>query len=494
MAVAYRLAPVLCIALAALAQPSHSADLTVEPYQFRTYDGSAHAAELGHLRVPEDRSRPGSHTIEVAFIRLKSSSKEPRSPIVFLPGGPGIPGSVLGRVPVYYELLAKLQAIADVILLDQRGIGMSTPNTACPDGPPPPPDVFASEARYRDALTASARACAEFWRAKGVDPSAYTTAASADDIDDLRRALGAEKLSLLAHSYGTALALETMRRHGAGIDRVVLAGVEGPDRALQLPLVADFALRRLSTMAAAAPALHGAFPDTYGEFGKLVDRLDHEPLTVHFTSARTKQTVALPVGSFLLRMAIRDMLPNGRKAGRIPAIVYSLAHGDDSLLAPLVQGIYDDALSGMTAMQFAVYCSDGASPWRRRAAEEQAPHSVFGDVSYFQLDSGLCQAAGAASPAPASLLPEWSSVQALLVSGNLDSNTPLYDAEEVLGGLARGEMLRVDNGFHETLPADAVQSVVADFFGGATIGRRSVTLAPLQFLTIEQAKAPPPSH
>ena len=47
----------------------------------------------------------------------------------------------------------------------------------------------------------------------GVSPSGYTTVQSADDLEDLRRALGARKIDLWGISYGTHLAMAAMRRH-----------------------------------------------------------------------------------------------------------------------------------------------------------------------------------------------------------------------------------------------------------------------------------------
>jgi len=478
----------VAFSLPAVAQSHHAGDLTLEPYSFRTYDGSAHPAELGRLWVPENRSGPSGRLIEIAFVRFRSTAQKPRPPVVFLPGGPGIPATVMGGVPVYYELFEKLQALSDVILLDQRGLGMSSPNTQCPEGAPLPPDVFVNESGFRDALTARAHACAEFWRANGIDLASFTTAASADDLEDLRRALGAEKLSLLAHSYGTALALDAVRRHGEHLDRVVLSGVEGPDQALQMPLVFDFALRKLSNLAATSPKLRGAFPDTFREFQRVLDQIGRAPLAVHIHSKRPKQDVDLKVGAFLLQFAIMRMLPNGRKADRIPALVYSLADRDPSLLTESVQDLYNGLTSGFTAMEFAVSCSDGWSAGRRQLAQEQVPLSVFGDAPFVHLDAHLCSEVNVATPRSGSFLPIWSSVPALLVTGTLDSNTPGFQAEEVLWGLANGGSILVENGFHETLPAPEVQAVVTEFFSGADVRRRVIQFPVPGFLTIEEAK------
>ena len=467
----------------------HAGELSLEPYTFRTFDGSAHAAELGKLWVRENRGSSSDRLIEIAFIRIKSSAQKPRSPVVFLPGGPGIPATGMGRVPVYYQLFEKLQAISDVVLVDQRGIGMSSPNTGCPAGSPPAPDAFATESGFRGALIARARACADYWRAKGVELASYSTAASADDLEDLRRALGAEKLSLIAHSYGTSLALETVRRHGEHLERVVLAGVEGPDRSLQMPIVPDFALRRLSNWAATSPKLHGVFPDTYREFQKLLAQADREPLTVSIQNQGAKADVDVKVGAFFLRFAVKEMLPNGRKAGRIPGFVYALTRGDTSPLREMVQDLYGGLTSGFSAMQFAVSCSDGWSLARRELAVEQASHSVFGDAPFVHLDAGLCDSIKVPIGNNDSLLPIWSPVRILVVNGTLDSNTPDFQAGETLWGLPNGGSVLVENGFHETLPAPEVQAVVAEFFSGADVRNRSIKFAPPEFLSIEEAKS-----
>ena len=475
----------------ALCESHRAGDLTLEPYSFRTFDGSAHPAELGRLWVRENRSGRSERLIQIAFVRLRSTAQKPQPPVAFLAGGPGVPGIAMSRVPVYYQLFERLQAISDVILVDQRGTGMSSPNTECPEGPPPPLDVFVKESSFLDALTARVRACADYWRAKGIDPADFNTSASADDLDDLRKALGAGKISLLAHSYGTSLALAAVRRHPERLNRVVLAGTVGPDRTLQMPLVFDFALRRLSTMAANFPGVRGEFPDTYREFQRVLAQLAHDPLPVRIRNERAKQETDLKVGPFLLQFEVKDMLPNGRRVGRIPALVYSLAHRDPALLAASVENLYIGFSSGFSAMQFAVSCSDGWSSARRQLAEEQASRSVFGDAAFVHLDPRVCGQAGGAQTQSESLAPIWSPVPTLFVTGTLDSNTPVYQAEEVLSGFANGVSVVIENGFHETLPSPDVQRVVAEFLSGADVRRGVIQFAPPRFLTIDEAKNTP---
>jgi len=61
----------------------------------------------------------------------------------------------------------------------------------------------------------------------------------AADLEELRRALMADRLVLLSWSAGTEVALETIRRYGDRIEAVILAGTVGPDNILSLPSTAD---------------------------------------------------------------------------------------------------------------------------------------------------------------------------------------------------------------------------------------------------------------
>jgi pimeloyl-ACP methyl ester carboxylesterase len=485
------LIPLFVVSLPCSAQAHHAGELTLEPYSFRTYDGSVHPAELGHLWVPANRQLPSAKLIQLTFVRLRTSNRNPRSPVVFLPGGPGIPATSMGAVPVYYALFDKIQDFADVILLDQRGIGMSSPNTQCPKDVVRSPDVFQNESNFRVALIARARACAVYWRAKGVDPLFFSTAAAADDLEDLRIALSVEKISLVAHSYGTALALDAIMRHGEHLERVVLAGDEGPDRAVQMPLVFDFALRRLSNMAAAASDLGGAFPDTYQEFQRVLAQLNRQPISVRIRDGQSKQEIEEKVGAFFLQFAVKEMLPNARRADRIPALVYSMAQRDSSLLALNVQDFYNALTSGFTLMEFATLCSDGWSAERMQIARVQTSRSAFGDASFVHLDHRICSAIGAERRNSAPLLPVWSTVPTLLVSGTLDSNAPDFGAEEDSWGFENSTFVQVENGFHETLPSPEVQTLVTAFLGGSDVRVRQLRFPPLAFLTIDAAKAPP---
>ncbi|HUJ42745.1 MAG TPA: hypothetical protein VLW52_03955, partial [Opitutaceae bacterium] len=140
---------VVGLLLPAFSQQSRRGEIAFEPYSLVTYDGQSQPAELGRLSVPENRRNGSSRFIQIAFVRLKSSAQQAGAPIVYLSGGPGVPASGMARVPVYNKLFNKLRQVADVILLDQRGSGMSSPNLDdCPTDGKFAADAFANEKRF----------------------------------------------------------------------------------------------------------------------------------------------------------------------------------------------------------------------------------------------------------------------------------------------------------------------------------------------------------
>jgi hypothetical protein len=68
-------------------------------------------AEQVRISVPERRAHPN-----------RSITMRPGRSIVFLMGGPGMPGSVMAPIPPYFTLFQRLREIGDVVIPDQRGI------------------------------------------------------------------------------------------------------------------------------------------------------------------------------------------------------------------------------------------------------------------------------------------------------------------------------------------------------------------------------------
>jgi pimeloyl-ACP methyl ester carboxylesterase len=472
------------------AQEPRAGQIVIEPYIFRTYDGREHPAELGRLWVRENRNGNSGRLIQLAFVRLRSTAAQPSAPIVFLAGGPGIPGVGLGQVPVYFSLFERLREVSDVILLDQRGTGMSSPNLQCPPVTFPP-DTFEKTENWLRAYSGFVQVCADHWRAEGVDLASYNSNASADDLEDLRRALAVERLSLLAWSYGTELALATVRRHGKRLDRVVLASTRGPDNLLKLPSVWDSQIRRLSRLAAEDSNVGRIVSDMDSLMRRVMERLERNPVPITVTDRRTNRQVSLRVGKIGLQTLVRGDLSDTRAFAVLPALLYTMDHEDYSILTRRMEQLYNGF--GGSAMGLATDCAAGWSAARLARANREAQAALMSNVN-LQWRPDICALTGAADLGANFRARIRSNVPTLFVSGTLDPNAPPAQAEEVRRGFSKGVHLIVENAGHESLPAAEVQSVIVDFFKRQDVSRRTISLPRPRFISVEEAKSPPPSR
>ena len=462
------------------------------PDTLRTFDGKSYPVDIGELEVPADRSRPSGPRLTLRFIRLRSTSPTPGSPMVFLMGGPGIPGTVMGSVPPYNELFQRLRAFGDVILPDQRGLGRSSPVLECKSPGALPADALASRHTLVTALTERTTQCANEWRAKGYDPAFFSTSASADDLEALRRAIGAPKLRLLAFSYGTRLALATLQRHPASIERAVLASVNGPDNALKLPSVLDRKLRAVFQLAEADTALGAKPGELVTALQQVRQRLRSVPLRFATASENTSsRTIVVGEDGLNALVALNIDSP------RLPAMVLALGRGDSAILQQFAEGAYRGLGAATTGlMARATNCSAERSRARLSRIAAESASSLIGDpVDNWFLTDEYCAVIGTFAPAMREFRgPVHSTVPTLFISGTLDSNTPPSNVEGIASGFPNGVHVIVENGQHETLPIPAVQAVILDFFAGKDVSTRRIAIAVPRFLTISAAKAPPASR
>src|SRR5437764_927012 len=153
-------------------------------------------------------------------------------PFVFLQGGPG--GRVIsdfGSAITRQNRTTAYPADRDLVLLDQRGTGLSQPSLACAETTTlhyRTLDQHLSLQRQAELWSQAAQQCRARLVASGINLNAYTTLADAADVADLRVALGYPALNLYAVSYGTRLALTVMRTHPRCIRCGILDSVEPP--------------------------------------------------------------------------------------------------------------------------------------------------------------------------------------------------------------------------------------------------------------------------
>jgi len=461
-------------------------DLWFEPFQIQA-GAEAFDGELGRLVVRENRKNPKSNLIELAFVRFKSTAADPGFPVVYLDGGPGSSAIGLARVPDYMKAFQKLREVGDVILLDQRGVGRSRPSFSRASTESLPADIFLSREIALAEFKKRAKESAEHFKSQGVDILAYNSIESANDVDDLRKALSAQKVNLVGFSYGTHLGLACIRYHGKNLNRVVLIGTEGPDHTDKLPSTSDESIRRLSRMVAADPNIGPKMPDLYATLKRVLDRLDKEPAVVTVTDQRTKKPVELKIGRVGLQFLIMRDLGDTNDLPNFPLWFFTMDKGDYSMLKRYAERRYNQFGGGLSLMTLVMDSSSGATAARKAQMKREAATAILGDIVNFPL-SELGDAFGSPDLGDEYRSAIKTDVPTLFVSGVLDNNTQPFQADEVRKTFRSNVHLVIDNAGHESMLTDAqVQQVIVDYLNGKDVSKIKISLPPLRFDPIPAA-------
>lgn len=458
-----------------------SENVTLEPATFKPNSGEPVSAETGTLVVPESRRKKSDQKISLKFVRFRSTAKKPGSPIVYLAGGPGGSGIDAAR-GTRFPLFMALREFGDVIAFDQRGTGASQPGTKCTESYMLPFTEPADPVKASAILAAGAKKCFERLRAEGIDPSAYNTLESADDLDDLRKALGAEKITLWGISYGTHLALATLRTHGEHIERAILAGVEPLDHTLKLPGDQQSLLNEIARLAKSDPAIAKRLPDLIPSIARIVEHLRKEPATVTLVHPAMGQSVPVQVGAFDLQFVLAGMLEGPDSFAGMPDFIARLEDRDWTALA--LQAARSRMGSVPSAMSIAMDCASGSSgEWRARVAAE-AKSTLLADVINFPFP-GICEGLGIPDLGDDFRKPVRSEVPVLLISGTLDGRTSPRNAERVMPGLPNAQQLVIQGAGHSDplfLSSPKILDAMKAFMRGKKLPTAPIVLEPMRFI------------
>ncbi len=179
----------------------------------------AQAVQCGTLDVPENRQQPNGRRLSIFVAVLPANTLTPKpDPLLLVAGGPGQAASMLGP---FAAQLALIRRTRDIVLIDQRGTGRSSP-LDCPAFAPDEHAEFDIDPVPKSLL------CAWQLAAKGVDASQYTTSAWVADLESMREALGYRQWNVWGGSYGTRVAQEYLRRYPERVRSLVLDGVAPP--------------------------------------------------------------------------------------------------------------------------------------------------------------------------------------------------------------------------------------------------------------------------
>lgn len=455
----------------AFSQQSADALFNKEPGFIVSHSGDTIRYETAFFNVPENRKNKNSKTISPKVLMIKSQSSTPKNPVVFLAGGPGQSGINYIKQDYFQAIIASLLRNHDVILLDQRGCGGSQPSLIYRVPASNKKNVFLSPESIIEISNIQAKAGADTMKQRGIDIKGYNTVENAHDLLDLSIALGAKKINVLAISYGTHLALAAARQHPELIEKMVLIGTSGPDDMHHLPSTYDEQLYRISELAAVDTAVNRKVPDMVALLKKVLSKLDKNPVEIKVNRNET----ALAVGKFGLQFILRLDVGDAYDFVLFPAMLYGIDNGNYQLLQEYVEKRYNQLNGDYSSAIGVMRTASGASKKRLARIVDEGKTAmlgnsmntpdIYGENFWGNIDLG----------------DEYrktfkSDVHTLLISGSMDSNTPVSNATEVAAKFTNTSHVIAEYAGHEDMLSNPqVAKLLLDYLEGVKpIGNKIV--------------------
>jgi pimeloyl-ACP methyl ester carboxylesterase len=439
--------------------------------------GDGFGAACTRVMVPLDRTGRLPGTIALRVGRMPAAANAPT--LVYLSGGPGSGG--LDELESVLWSVSGLATQYRVVTFDQRGTGRS--------------GLLRCPAVEHDLRLRSTIAGAECARRLGPARSRYTTEASVEDLEAVRRALGVEQITLFGISYGTELALAYARAYPEHVERLALDSVVDPDDRDPFGLAGFRAMG--ATLAALCPsACRGVSADPAADLARLVRRLRAAPLQGAVVGAdgraRARSLTAVRIADLLFDADYDPALRAG-----VPAAVRAALHGDAAALLRLAAA--GDGLAVLpppaefSSARYAAICEETPLPWDQttpldaRLAEARRRAAAAGPGAFrpFDFDTaaadeirlclhwpGVPEAASTAKPAPSTARP-YPAAPTLLLQGGEDLRTPPEVSARLAAELPRATRVIVPGVGHGVVTADpsgCAATALLRFLAGHPVG------------------------
>ena len=443
--------------------------------------------ECAYLTVPESRSAssgnfPSNRTLRIYVTIVKSLNENPSlDPIVFLYGGPGgNSGGILkglGAPEVQNFLLTQ----SDFIVFDHRGTGFSEPALFAPEVDPLWSEAFLKDfdaderaGRFVEAmLQARARYVSE-----GINLAAINTPEIAADLNDLRLALGYEKLNLWGISYGTRIALAAMRDYPEGIRSVILDSTVPIQVNQYIEAIPNalYAFNLLFDSVAADPQANAAYPDLKAVFYDVFERLNKMPVLIPAKHPMTNQAIKLRLTGEVFIGIFCIGFYSGEAISKMPSRIYQAYRNDYRELAETLIRQLDHPASDLPGrsqgMYYSVNCCDDKVTAKTGDEiikyAQKYPEMCSLPLTEFALGKHITDIAekwGGRTAGQAEHKAVKSDIPTLILAGKFDQNTPSYWGELVGETLANSHYIEFPAAGHGVINNGVCAlSVMKSFF------------------------------
>lgn len=416
----------------------------------------ARDALCGTYEVWEDRDAKAGRKIALNLVVLPATGRSHAAdPVFWLAGGPG--GAATDDARSDFRLLTSARDSRDLVFVDQRGTGGSN-GLQCDfdDDSQNLPEFFGPL-----FPAGNVRACRERLQ-KIANLQLYTTPVAMDDLDEVRGALGYDRINVAGASYGTFAAQVYLRRHPEHVRTVFLGGVATPDikQPLLFPRSAQLALNEAFKDCDADADCRAHFPDVAKEFAAVLARFDAGPVRMDLVDPRTKGKVQVNVLREAFVERLRLALYTTGTARFVPYIIHRAYAGDYVPFEALA--IAADAGGGIArGMYMTVTCSEGVPFISDSDLLNETRGTFVGEARVRDHIQACADWPRGAIPKDYAQLVR-SNLPVLMISGKADGATAPWFAESAIKNFPNGRLVEIPHYGHQ-LNGSCVAGIFEEF-------------------------------
>jgi pimeloyl-ACP methyl ester carboxylesterase len=457
LALAAGLALWTALAGSGVANPdSASGGVTLKPCHI---EGVKDELRCGVYNVFENRRTKTGRKLPLKIVLIPAKHPHPgQGPIFYMAGGPGESATELADLVISWGDADE----HDVVLVDERGTG---------EGHRLDCKSLKSEDDLEGYLTgpfdtATALACRDEL-SKKFDLSQYTTPNFADDIDEVRGAMGYDKININCGSFGTYAAQIYMRRHGDHVRSAYLASLVTLSERVPLyhAASAQAGLDQLFKDCEQDGACRAAYPRLREDFSAVINKVRQHPVSAFVQHPGTGARTMIHLTERTFADCIRVMMY--RAPRDIPFFIEKAEAGDFSPFAEAGlranRGVYTGARDGL---YYCITCNEFVSRIKPDEIEPATKDSYLG--SWRVRDQMAACKEWPKTELPADYFePFRLETPIVLVSGGDDSASPPKWGEEAKSFMPNAIHVVVPGGGHT--PENAcTRSIRHEFFRTGT--------------------------
>lgn len=416
----------------------------------------------GEYSVFEDRVMRQGREIDIVFAVVPATDLEKEDdPLVFFAGGPG--QGARDSAAFVNMALQEIHENRDIVLIDQRGMGSSHPLNC--------------EQDVEDFLLLTNEEAAKLSRENleqcllelDADVTKYTQDLANEDIHDILRALGYDRVNLYGVSWGTRSALLYTHQFPDQVRSVILDGNAPPANKVALYANADAerALQTLFRDCENDSICQVAFPTLEQDFNQVLEAFGENGYEVSYNDANSGAETSFLLSRETFVSLIRAILYMPQLSRLIPVIITQVKAQDYRAFMGVSTVLSGD--SGIAVgTQLSILCAEDYARMSRQEIARQANNGFVGNAFIDAFANGC-------SVWPQAGLPEIysqdlsSNIPSLILSGAIDPVTPERWGNVMAELMTNSLHLVAPNTGHNVAPVGCAPDLMAQFVNQANI-------------------------